>query len=85
MLLVHTPGHSHGPFSTLLRGEKGYIVPDNDGAYLPESFSKYGLPGFTLDKHLAEKSLNRLIACKNDPLCLGVYANHDSTVEEQVL
>lgn len=67
LLLVHTPRPQSWAVQRLLRGGKGYIVPDNDGAYLPESFSKYCLPGFTLDKRLAEKSLDWLIACKNAP------------------
>lgn len=85
ILLVHTPGHSHGSFSVLIQGAEGYIVLGNDAAYLPESFSEHRIPGFTTNKMLAEKSLDWLIACKNDPRCLGVYVNHDPTVQEQRL
>ena len=41
LLLVHTPGHSHGLFSVMLRGRDGYMVLGNDAAYLPESFSAH--------------------------------------------
>ena len=82
LLLVHTPGHSHGLFSAMICGKNGYIVLGNDAAYLPESFSEHHIPGFTVDKKLAEQSLNWLIQCKNDPDCLGVYVNHDPTVQE---
>ena len=46
LLLVHTPGHSHGLFSALLRGKDGYIVLGNDAAYLPESFSQRNASGW---------------------------------------
>lgn len=85
VLLVHTPGHSRGLFCVMIRGKDGYIVLGNDAAYLPESFSMHKIPGLTVDKTLAEKSLDWLIQCKNDPNCKGVFVNHDPTVEEQKL
>lgn len=85
ILLVHTPGHSQGLFCVMIRGKDGYIVLGNDAAYLPESFSKRRIPGFTIDDQLAMKSLDWLIQCKNDPSCMGVYVNHDPTVQEQEL
>lgn len=85
VLLVHTPGHSHGLFSVMIQGRDGYVVLGNDAAYLPESFSEHIIPGFTVDKKLAAKSLEWLIGCKRDPSCMGVYVNHDPTVQEQVL
>lgn len=85
LLLVHTPGHSHGLFSVMLRGKDGYIVLGNDAAYLPESFSEHRIPGFTVNNQLAAKSLDWLIQCKKDPACMGVYVNHDPTVQEQEL
>lgn len=85
VLLVHTPGHSYGLFSAMIRGTDGYLVLGNDAAYLPESFSKHKIPGFTVDNRLAAKSLDWLIQCKNDPRCKGVFVNHDPTVQEQTL
>ena len=61
------------------------MVLGNDAAYLPESFSAHKIPGFTVDNRLAEKSLDWLIQCKNDPACMGVFVNHDPTVPEQEL
>lgn len=83
--LVHTPGHSHGLFGVRIQGTDGYILLGNDAAYLPESFSKRRIPGFTVDNKLAERSLDWLIQCKNDPDCKGVFVNHDPTVEEQIM
>ena len=85
ILLVHTPGHSHGLFSVMLRGKDGYIVLGNDGAYLPASFSEHKIPGFTVSKQLAAQTLDWLIQCKKDSSCMGVYVNHDPSVEEQCL
>lgn len=85
VVLVHTPGHSCGLFSVLIQGTDGFIVLGSDAAYLPESFSQHRIPGFTVDNRLAEKSLDWLIKCKNDPDCKGVYVNHDPTVKEQIL
>lgn len=82
LLLVHTPGHSRGHFSVMIQGKDGYIILGNDAAYLPESFSEHNIPGFIVNKKLAEKSLDWLIRCKNDPECIGVYVNHDPTVKE---
>jgi hypothetical protein len=38
-----------------------------------------------VDNALAEKPLDWLIKCKNDPACKGVFVNHDVTVAEQKL
>lgn len=85
ILLVHTPGHSHGLFSAMIRGKEDYIVLGNDAAYLPESFSSHKIPGFAVSRPLAEKALDWLIQCKKDPTCMGVFVNHDPTVSEQSL
>lgn len=85
VLLVHTPGHSHGLFSVLIKGKDNYAVLGNDAAYLPDSFSKRIIPGFTVNNELAARSLDWLIKCKNDNKCVGVFVNHDPTVEEQII
>lgn len=85
VLLVHTPGHSYGHFSVLVSGDDGYIVIGGDAAYLPDSFEKHVIPGFSVNKTWANKSLDWLIACKNDKNCKGVFVNHDPTVNEQII
>lgn len=57
----------------------------NDGAYLQSSFTEHKIPGFTVNNQLANKTLDWLIRCKDDPSCIGVYVNHDPTVKEQKL
>lgn len=85
IILVHTPGHSHGLFSVMICGKDKYLVLGNDAAYLPESFSEHKIPGFSVNNRLATKSLEWLIQCKNDPSCIGVFVNHDPTVTEQIV
>lgn len=85
LLFVHTPGHSHGLFSVMIRGMNDYLVLGNDAAYLPNSFLEHKIPGFTVNNQLAASSLDWLIQCKNDPSCIGVFVNHDPTVQEQTL
>jgi N-acyl homoserine lactone hydrolase len=85
VLLVHTPGHSNGHFSVLIKGDDGYIILGGDAAYLQESFEKHIIPGFTTNKKLAEKSLDWLTKCKQDKICKGVFVNHDPTINEQII
>lgn len=85
LLLVHTPGHSRGMFSVMLRGSREYIVLGSDAAYLPESFSQSRLPGFLVNAAQAEKSLGWLLECRKEPLCRGVFINHDPTECEQMM
>lgn len=84
--LIHTPGHSDGHCSVKVTGQDNkYILIGGDAAYLQESFEKQIIPGFTTNKKLAVKSLAYLTECRKDPLCLGVFVNHDPSISEQVL
>lgn len=86
IILVSTPGHSRGHLSVLLNGKDGeYLVIAGDAAYIPESYENKVIPGMSVDDELSLKSLEWLIDCKNDPKCLGVFANHDPSVEEGVI
>lgn len=85
VLLVHTPGHSYGLFSVLINGADGYIVLGSDAAYLSESFTERIIPGFSVNDEWSKRSLDWLIKCKADPMCKGVFVNHDPEVNEQLL
>lgn len=61
------------------------MILANDGAYLQESYEKHIIPGFVVDKTLAEKSLEWLTDCKNDAKCLEVLANHDPCIKEHTI
>lgn len=85
VLLIHTPGHSQGLFSVKITNGEKYIILGNDAAYLPDSFEKKIIPGFTVDNELAKKSLDWLCECKKDPNCIAVWVNHDPTLKEQII
>lgn len=85
VLLIHTPGHSHGLFSVKIQNGNHYLILGNDGAYVSDSFEKHIIPGFTVDNKKARASLEWLISCRNDPDCIGVFVNHDSTIAEQIV
>lgn len=85
VVLVSTPGHSHGHFSVKITGGNRYMVLADDAAYLQESFERKIIPGFTVDEEQAEKSLEWLIQCRKDPDCIEVLANHDPAVKEHTV
>ena len=82
--LISTPGHTHGHFSVKISSGGKYMVLADDAAYLQASFEARRIPGFTVDRRLAEKSLAWLIACRQDPDCMEVLANHDPSVAEHI-
>ena len=85
VLLINTPGHSHGHFSVKITGEEKYMILADDAAYLQASFEGRRIPGFTVDNAQAEKSLAWLIACREDPNCIEVLANHDPSITEHTI
>lgn len=85
VLLVHTPGHSHGHFSVRIKGTERYMILADDAAYLQDSFEAKRIPGFTVDTEMARKSLDWLIQCRKDLACIEVLANHDPTVKEHMI
>ncbi len=85
VLLVHTPGHSRGLFSVLIKGDDGYVVLGSDAAYVSDNFTRRIIPGFSVNNEWCEQSLDWLIKCRNDPACKGVFVNHDPDIKEQIL
>lgn len=86
ILLVNTPGHSHGHFSVKITGSDGkYVILAGDGVYTQRSIQEHILPGFTVDKVLAKKSVDWICACAADADCLLVAPNHDSWTREQTI
>lgn len=85
VLLINTPGHSHGLFSVKITGGEHYVILAGDTAYTQKSLRERILPGFTVDTELAEKSLAWVCDCVADPHCLLVAANHDPSVKEQIV
>lgn len=85
VVLVNTPGHSHGLFSVKITGPDKYMILASDTAYTQKSIKEKRIPGFTVDKNLARESLAWICKCAEDEDCLFVAANHDPTIKEQVI
>lgn len=85
VLLVNTPGHSHGLFSAKINSGDHYVILAGDTAYTQKSIKEQIIPGFTVDTELARKSLAWICQCAADRNCLLVAANHDPTIQEQVI
>lgn len=85
VILVNTPGHSHGLFSAKISGRDNYVILAGDTVYTQKSLQEKILPGFTVDTELARKSLEWICDCAADPRCLLVAANHDPTIREQMI
>ena len=85
VLLVNTPGHSHGLFSTVIRRNGKYVVLAGDTVYTQKSIQEKRIPGFTVSTELAKKSLEWICKCAADDNCRLVAANHDPAVQPQTI
>ncbi|CAM3685762.1 N-acyl homoserine lactonase family protein [Cohnella lubricantis] len=85
LYLVHTPGHSRGQLSVLVKLSGGWVLLASDVGYSTRSWREMMLPGVTDNREEAERSLHwvRDFASRTD--CLGVYANHDPDVLPMVI
>ena len=85
VVLVNTPGHTNGIFTTIVQNNNKFIALTSDSAYTQKSFDEKLIPGFTVNKKLARTSLNWLIDLQTQTNCLGIYANHDPAIDEQII
>lgn len=86
VLFVNTPGHSHGHFSVKITGTDGkYVILAGDSVYTQRSIKERIMPGFTVDKALAKRSVNWICDCAADPNCLLAAPNHDPDTKEQTI
>lgn len=85
IILVNTPGHSHGLFSAVIKNNGKYVVLAGDTVYTQKSIQEKRIPGFTVSTELARKSLEWICKCAADDDCLLVAANHDPTIKPQVI
>lgn len=85
ILLVNTPGHTHGLFSAVIKNNGKYVVLAGDTVYTQKSIQNKLIPGFTVDAKLAKKSLEWICECAADANCILVAANHDPAIEAQTI
>lgn len=85
LLLVNTPGHSHGHFSAVISNEGRYVVLAGDSVYTQRSIKERIIPGFTVDDELARKSVDWICSCSEDRSCLLVAPDHDPSITPQTI
>lgn len=85
LVLINSPGHSHGLFTAIVSNNNQYIALAGDTIYTRKSITQRLIPGFTVDKALARKSLEWICSLEKDENCIGVFANHDPDIKEQVI
>ncbi|NLH64069.1 MAG: N-acyl homoserine lactonase family protein [Erysipelotrichaceae bacterium] len=84
-VLVSTPGHSHGLFSAVITGAEGYVIICGDTGYMPKSWEELWLPGLTVDRKAAKRSLQWLQHKSKDEHCIAILATHDPAVQPKVI
>lgn len=85
IFLVHTPGHSHGQLSVLVRLSRGWILLASDVGYSSKSWEEMRLPGVTDNRGEAEHSLLWVRDFASHSDCLGVFANHDPDISPMII
>ncbi|EZH65746.1 beta-lactamase [Bacillaceae bacterium JMAK1] len=81
--LIHTPGHSRGMFSVLLKTSRASMLLVNDTGYSAQSWEELVVPGITVNEKQAKQSLHwvQQQAKQVD----YVFANHDPSVKPMTI
>lgn len=85
LLLVNTPGHSHGLFTTLVQGEQKFVAMIGDTGYMKKSWKDLWLPGLTVDRTAAKRSLEWIREISNHQNCAGILATHDPEIKPHTI
>jgi glyoxylase-like metal-dependent hydrolase (beta-lactamase superfamily II) len=83
--LVHTPGHSKGQTSILVKTDNGWVLLASDVGYGKKSWEQGILPGLTINKEEAAQSLSWVGSFAQRCDCRLVLVNHDSDVRPQII
>ncbi|MDG5472482.1 N-acyl homoserine lactonase family protein [Jeotgalibacillus sp. ET6] len=83
--LVHTPGHSAGMFSVMVKMKEDWLLLASDVGYSKKSWQKMILPGVTVNKSDAEKSLQWVRDFSKRKDCILTAANHDPLIRPQTI
>ncbi|MCM3124387.1 MULTISPECIES: N-acyl homoserine lactonase family protein [unclassified Mesobacillus] len=85
LYLVHTPGHSEGMFSVLVKSNNGWLLLVSDVGYAEKSWKEMILPGLTIDKKTAQKSLEWVKDFSSKTDTIRVIANHDPAIKQEII
>lgn len=83
--LVSTAGHSYGLSTMLIQNDGKFVALIGDTGYMAQSWQNMTLPGLTVNKANAHKSLEWVAKLSNDKNCVGLFATHDPKVCPQVI
>lgn len=85
LYLVHTPGHSKGLCSVLVKTESGWVLLASDVGYAERSWKEQILPGITTNLEEAANSLRwvKQFSLRDD--CHAVLANHDPAITPTII
>ncbi|MNI48755.1 N-acyl homoserine lactonase AttM [compost metagenome] len=85
LFLVHTPGHSKGQFSVMVKTEQGWVLLVSDVGYAERSWSELILPGIITNPKEASDSLRWVQEFSIREDCRLVLANHDPNISPQIV
>ncbi|MFC7678893.1 N-acyl homoserine lactonase family protein [Paenibacillus sp. GCM10028914] len=85
LYLVHTPGHSKGQFSIMVKTETGWVLLVSDVGYAERSWRDFVLPGVTTNIEEATNSLRWVQEFSLRSDCRFVFANHDPNIKPQII
>ena len=85
LFLIHTPGHTDGMFSILVKMNQGWLLLASDVGYSKKSWTQMILPGVTTNQAHARQSLEWVRDFSNRKDCLQAIANHDPAVLPQII
>ncbi|MFC0334566.1 hypothetical protein ACFOLF_25025 [Paenibacillus sepulcri] len=85
LYLVHTPGHSKGHISVLIRTGEGWVLLASDTGYAEKSWKQHILPGLTTSKNEAAQSLRWIAEFAQIADCCAVLANHEGNVISRII
>jgi N-acyl homoserine lactone hydrolase len=85
LYLIHTPGHSDGMFSVLVKVSKGFLLLASDVGYSEKSWNDMILPGVTTDRKAARLSLEWIKSFASSIDEIKVIANHDPAIIPHII
>lgn len=83
--LVCLPGHTDGQVAVKIENNGKFIILASDAAFSARSYEEMLLPGFGFNDVAMKKSLKWLKEESEKPECMGIFANHDPSVEPQTI
>ena len=86
LVLIWTPGHSKGLISLMVKNlNDDYVLLVADTGYAKKSWENLIIPGISINKAQALKSLEWVKEMANQPNCIAAFANHDPDVKPHTI